>query len=390
MNDGSTSSPAPLSPGKRCAFRLASIGFLVLAGSLLAEYGLRWRHGSIQGQDRLDPGLVIADSQLGWRLAPDWKGKHRHFDFSTEYSVSIKGSREQPAGVVTNDAKRCWILGDSFVFGLGVGDAQTFAHLLNASKLRGLYFENHGVPGYSTDQQSLLLEQLLANERPARVLLIAYLANDLLDNQYDFPLQLQLAKPRFELQAGSLALAHVPVVPRQKAGADARRTLMGAVLGHDAIQQDFWLGLEARSMLLKTVRQSMGARAQWGKDQEERLRPAVDLFEAIVERMRAKCSVSGVSFHLALLAGRSFVEEPGSLSARYQEYFRGEIARRADAKRQPILDLALGLKVAREAGADPYYFPHDGHLNEAGHRKVAELIEAWWPSDDALVRRGLN
>lgn len=363
-----------ISKSKRRVFRAFTALLLLAIGFFAAEFGLRWRHASIQSSDRLDPGLIVRDSTLGWRTAPLWSGEHHHHDFSAAYGVTLEGGRKDPAFAGWIGGKVTVVLGDSFTFGLGVGDEETFVHRLNVAKTGGRSFANEAIPGYSTDQQALLLEGLLKARRPASVLLVVYLANDLLDNQLDFPLQINQGKPRFELEGDSLVLKNSPVPEARKGPAEARRTLLSAVLGEDALRGDFWLNMESRWALARTLRQAAGSPSAWGPEREARLAPAVKLFWAIVERMRGQCEKSGVAFSMALLAGRSFVEEPRSLSARYQEFFRREIATVAESSQIPLIDIASEMRTRFQKNRSRWFFPHDGHLTARGHEVVAEVL----------------
>jgi len=195
----------------RWAFRLVTIGLSVLVGLLSVEVALSWRERAIAGSDRLDPGLVQHDPSLGWRLTPGWSGRHRHHDFDVRYRVNAEGFRAETAGEPEKGARTVWVLGDSFTFGLGVNDTETFVHLLDQRGRPTRRFVNLAVPGYSTDQELLLLEQQLGMRRAQAVILVVCLVNELFDNQLEVPLQVNGSKPRFEIGSHGLELRNVPV-----------------------------------------------------------------------------------------------------------------------------------------------------------------------------------
>ena len=77
---------------------------------------------------------------------------------------------------------------------------------------------------------------------------------------------------------------------------------------------------------------------------------------------------------IALLPGPSFINQPGSLSARYQGFLRKQLVAglvgRPDIQ---VIDLA-SLLAAADDGSQPWYFPHEGHLTPQGHQLVARLL----------------
>ncbi len=76
---------------------------------------------------------------------------------------------------------------------------KTFVHILRSKAPPANAYLNFGIPGYSTDQEYLLIKQQVLYFNPDVILLVVYLANDLFDNELPFPLQANSAKPYFEL-----------------------------------------------------------------------------------------------------------------------------------------------------------------------------------------------
>src|SRR5690606_31285854 len=112
------------------------------------EAGLRFVRRRIETSDRLDRGLTLYDPNLGWALAPGWRGRHRHHDYDVGYSTNALAFRG--AAEAARAPAALW-LGDSFTFGFGVDDGETFVDRLDAAHAGGLRHVNLGVPGYSTD-----------------------------------------------------------------------------------------------------------------------------------------------------------------------------------------------------------------------------------------------
>lgn len=152
--DNNATDPAhkDMPEAKRILFSAISIVLGLVVALATAETILRYTNQRIQDSDRLDPGMMLYDSLLGWRLKPNWSGFHEHHDFKVQYSINPFGFRGN-----FNEPKRprgqtYAIVGDSFSFGLGVNDSDTFAHKLNTQLGQKNTYLNFSVPGYSADR----------------------------------------------------------------------------------------------------------------------------------------------------------------------------------------------------------------------------------------------
>jgi len=346
---------------------------VALAG---AELFLRYQKKSIQQSDTMDPGLVIYDSHLGWKLAPRWQGGHRHHDFDVRYSTNAYGFRgnfdARGGGRV-----RYAVVGDSFTFGLGANDADTFVARLNASAPAGRLYLNFGVPGYSTDQEYILLRRRVFDFTPRVVMLVTYLGNDLFDNQLPFPLQADHAKPYFELAGGKLVLKNVPVPHVTKPPGQAAVDLRRVVLGELPPQRNTLLRRIGNTELFQLVQRSLGL----GTERRDlfpvfakRFAGALRLYDALLEQTRALCRRNEARLVLVLLAGRSFVERPGSNSSQFQDFFRRRLADTARRHGIAVLDLAAHLKRYSHEKDVRLYYPNEGHLTPEGNRVAAAFL----------------
>src|SRR5438105_4419722 len=110
---------------------LTSLLFFLLIATAGAEWVLHQNRERIRRSDRLDPNLVRHDPELGWALKANWQGEHKHRDFQASYSVDHRGFRADTLLNPKPGCKTYAVFGDSFTFGIGVNDDQTFVHLLN-------------------------------------------------------------------------------------------------------------------------------------------------------------------------------------------------------------------------------------------------------------------
>jgi lysophospholipase L1-like esterase len=338
-----------------------------LLGAAAVEFGLRYYTRYVQSQEQMTPGMLVYDPQLGWRMAANWQGRHVHFDFDVRYSTNDRGLRganwPRPTG-----SERIAVLGDSFTFGLGVNDDETFVQLLNAGGSGATYL-NVGIAGYSTDQQLLYLRDRLATWQVDQLVLVVYLANDLLDNRLRFPLQAEMGKPLFLTGPSGLQLTNVADPTGPKPPEERARTLATEVLGRElpGTWRNQW-------QITRSLGLTESAEPELLAGMAGRLAEPVDLFVQLVAGIRSLCTANNVGLRLVLMPGRSHVEMPSSLSAAFQDELRRQIIARHEDLGTPPIDLASRLRERFAATGEHLFFPNEGHLNPAGHRAVAQLL----------------
>ncbi|MDP2646141.1 MAG: SGNH/GDSL hydrolase family protein [Desulfobacterales bacterium] len=363
-----------LSRKKQLLFAAAAAGFSLFFALFMAELLLNFQRSRIQKSSHFDPGMVLYDEILGWKMAPGWQGGHRHYDFQVTYSTNPYGFRGvfNPPGIAAG--KRYAFVGDSFTFSYGVNDHETFIYQLGAWDKKTAAYMNFGVPGYSTDQEYLLIKQRVFFFLPDVIFLVVYLGNDLFDNALPFPLQAQHAKPYFELTSEGLVLRNTPVPRETKPASQAQKDLQHAVFGDRALNRglpDRYLG---RFQLYQVLRQRFGARPDSSGYFTAQFKNSLGLFFAIIEQTRRECVQKNTRLALVLMPGKSFVELPGSLSAQFQDYLRQKIVENRDKMKVEVLDLAGHLRSRYGKTPGRWFYPNEGHLTSQGHRVVAEFL----------------
>lgn len=372
-NKTTTTPVSSWSNKKYYSYALFSTALILLLGLAGIEWFLNYQLRQIAHSEQMQPGLIQFDTKLGWHLAPTWKGTHSHHDFNTLYTINSAGLRDQPAQAKL-PRRKIAVLGDSFTFGLGVADPETFTARLNNADSEN-HFINLGVPGYSTDQEYLQFKQFSRLNTPDAVLLVVYLSNDLFDNQLPFPMQADHAKPFFSLQAGKLLVNKVPLTRTSKAAKARKKSLSEIVLGNTQLETP-WL---TRSLGSLTIFRRLGLLQNPVQipDQyfEQRFSEAVDLFLVLVDAIE-ELSANGVELNIALLPGMSYITQPASLSAQYQEYLRKILVQKLSNKPGiNIIDLAANMRADNSGNNyQSWYFPNEGHLTPAGHQYVANVL----------------
>lgn len=290
-----------------------------LTAAVLAE--LAYRGLVVGGQGpTTNPRYVQHDPRLGWSYRPGATARHATAEFDVAITIDADGRRAAADGTGPEDGPLILCLGDSFAFGWGVEEAESFPALLR-TRLRARVL-NFGVSGYGTDQQWLQLERDGLDLRP-RLVIVTFCENDVEEAIRDFVYG--KSKPRFVLSESGLALTNSPVP----------------------------LGLlERTSLLYASVRRH------------------------IVDALSSPPSASQIE------AGLEIVRRLHARMARAVHDRGGNVLvvswsqDRLDQEVPGLFHLDVGPALTRAAEQGAVTFPVDGHWTPRGHAAVAEAIAA--------------
>lgn len=335
------------------------------------------------------------DRELGWAGRPGVQDEFQWADCRHRVVQNSRGFRGPVWGPGRSAAARLVVLGDSFVWGFGVEEGETFSEVLARST--GAEVVNAGVSGYGPDQCFLSWKRHAESWTPDRVVLFVTLANDLDDisstQRYGY------AKPAFLLEEdGTLRLRGVPVprvdwaaaaqlpplrIRQNRASRFLARSALFA-LTTDALACTAWAGppLEATGMV-----------ATGGADAAMplHLRPAPPevekqwrLLGAILSALQEDVASHGA--RLTVVAIPAADEVYDDRWERRVAYFRRDPGATLD-RAEPGRRLAA---LAREAGAETIdllpdlrdagrsdrrlYYAVNHHWTAAGHRVVAGVL----------------
>ena len=357
-------------------FALIVLSTSILLSLLAAEFGLRWYQDSINNSSSGDPGLLRYHAQLGWSLTPSWSGRHQHHDFDVNYTINEHGYRGTfPVDLNKKTRSRIGIIGDSFSFGLGVDDQDVFVEKLNILDPDSEYL-NLSIPGYSTDQQLLLLKNIHNQIDADTYILVIYLANDILDNLLSYPLQLDQAKPYFDLVDKRLVLKNVPVPTSIKPALLRSKNLNTVVFG-DTLNSYRGNAILESSQLWKRIASPKAklTKSKVNEILETRLVRQKQMMLALISEFVQFCQTQHVGFKIALLPGKSYLLASDSYSAYFQEHIRdflsGSITRELNIE---VIDIALRMREQENVQSHHWYHPNEGHLTPDGHNVVSHLV----------------
>lgn len=158
---------------------LAVIALQAVLALVLAEIALRLLRPAPRGYSP----LYRFDAELGYTVAENLDLDYQGGDYEVHISTDERGARRHPpaGGQSTAAPVTVLVLGDSYTFGIGVDDDQTWPYhleLLLAEALPGgARVVNLGVPGYGLTQMRLLAERHLERLNP-RLLVVMMCSND--------------------------------------------------------------------------------------------------------------------------------------------------------------------------------------------------------------------
>ncbi len=356
--------------------RLTALLFGIALALVLGEGVVR-----LVAPQKLVKPCLLPDNALGHRyrahccFLDDW---HPEW-FTYEVCTNDLGLR-MPVDVAADPSRPRWLwLGDSFTFGWGVEQPQSWLGLLDslaaASGCR-LQMVNGGHPGWGTSQQIVFLERMLARVRPARVWYVFH-ETDPFDNMG------ATAVFGFRQNGDTLQLYRRPA-----------RTGMLAWLN----EQPWYLWLQQRSHLFVLLKQTLTGRiarprrprayaALPALPEVDRLTSRVTLAE--IDSLIAICRKADLPFGLVWLPSMQELpldfpddwQAAWSLVA-FKDTLRAHLARR----QVPFADLtpAFRQKVNKHT-REALYFP-EAHFRPLGHRLLFESMMHTPPLDSLLAR----
>ena len=150
------------------------------------------------------------DPVYGWAHKPGYTGRFKSFGFDVAIRTNSFGFRGPELSLEKPMARqRVVVLGDSFTWGFGVQEDDTFIRQLDRALGSEIGFINLGVSGYSTDQELLLYQRHGRNYEPDVVALVVA-SNDFAMNVSPVAYVIY-GKPVFLRDRSRIALSNQPV-----------------------------------------------------------------------------------------------------------------------------------------------------------------------------------
>ena len=310
-------------------------------------WSTRLRHAmDRQGDENELFGRGQYDAQLGWKPQPSLRSALQNTN-----ARGLRGRREYPYAK-PEGTFRLLAHGDSFTWGLGVGDDEIYSSRL-AAAIPGSEVLNMGINGHGIDQQYLYWRAEGSRYQPDLVLLGFYVADF-----HRSALQIrEFPKPSFTLDRGTLQLVGSPVpTPTQYlANPETECRSMSRVLD-----------------LAVAVRRRLRPH-----ESEATFRNKAALTQAILAAWSAELQRSNTSFCVVVI--------PHARSRDYPDHERIErlIEASASAGGFDVLNLTAALRRFEAQGATAYQ-ASNGHWSAEGHAFAAQQIAAFLDSTRAF------
>lgn len=361
---------------------LSANGLLVV-GSLVftlgvAEFGVRRLVDTAQQKPLAIREIDHANRRLSF--LPDRSQHYQTSEFSFDASYNRFGRRDIDwSREAIADSSSVIMLGDSFVFGIGVDDAGTVPSLLEVRAAdEGIVSEvmNFGMPAGAPPGYAILLEDAFARGFAAGTVVAAvFVGNDFYPSvltEFAEPPAVP-APPPAEPSRGWLSRSALFELLRTRVSQSAR--VVGFVLTVGR-----WLGVP--------VYDGAGTYVYL----RERTPEQEALFQEILshlERMHVACNAEGRRFLVVVFPNRIQVENGDELTNAIYDAERPGRDVLSYCRRHgiPCLDLLPELARVYRSTGEPLYFPIDRHLNASGYRVAADSIYAFLREQGAFGQR---
>jgi lysophospholipase L1-like esterase len=340
--------------GRAAAARLLTILASLFVALLISEIAVRW----------LAPQPLIPVMEDEWSglqtLRPNVTGRHRvpHL-FDEQYSTDARGLRRMQS--IDTAAWRILCLGDSFTFGVGASEGNTYPQWLQRNLMADrAEVINAGVPGTGTGEQVLLYKYRLASLHP-RIIVLGY-HNDLQDDA---------ARQLFQ-RAPDGTIKPRPLAEIAAAGQRIRRlrALVNAIPGYRFICE--------RSQLVNLVRRAVSTSLKKRRMPRMREAPFQRISDDAAATLRAELVMlardvraNGGTLLVAYFPDRTQVVGPFDRDAVTNDGERNELRSLCQHEELPFVDTTPALRAAKSAGPSLYYDGLDKHPTPAGYRTIA-------------------
>jgi hypothetical protein len=293
-----------------------------------------------KGRHPISEGPFRYDPIMGWGLLPRYAKEHLHINLHGQRGLTDWSIEKDPA------KQRILIVGDSYTFGYDVSDNECYSSVLG--ELLGPQYEviNWGVPGYGTDQQTLLYEEFGAKFAPD-VVILGFYTPDLFRNRLWF---YNYIKPVFQIQGEELMIAN-PDIP------SPTHLLQMYETGEKTIGPK---GSYLRAFLKRELEDLRRDRVN-----KETLEWPVT--RMILERFNVKVRENGAKPLLLIIPDKDVLKKEESASTDTAGLLREKAAELG----MPCLDMIPVLREKARIEKEPLY---KGHWTPLGHRVCAEAL----------------
>ncbi len=340
-----------VSARRPAAAALAAVAGIALAG-LGLEVALRVGGAPPAVASPLH-GFHRSDPVLGWAGAPDLRRRFVRPAFDVLVEQGANGFRRPDPAPPGSARERVLVLGDSLVWGWGVGQGQIFTDHLQRALAPQVAVANRGVNAYTTSQELLLLEREL-ERGPWSLVLVVFTPGDVEENTDGK----RGRRPIFVLEGDRLVPRNQPPAP-----------LLGPWRRwwKDRSRAYLWLELAGNRMREALTR---FAPPKAHRPRESGALPGWPVTARLLAEMAGRARTAGAGFHVV------YVPSDGELGAGARdpraEAVHARLAQLADTDDLSLIDLTAALESLSQGRR--LRFATDEHPDPRGHRLIAAAL----------------
>jgi hypothetical protein len=295
------------------------------------------------------------DAELGYIPRPGYSGVANAW--GTQVTIDAQGirSNEQPPAD-TGGAPAILALGDSFVFGDQVSNAETWPAQLEAKLRRRVI--NGGVFGYGLDQSVLRAYRLL-DRHDVDLVILGFIADDI--GRTQLSVRTGVAKPYFELQDGALVRRNDPVprLPDRQSDIGPFRSILGY------------------SALVDLSMRRLGLAEWWYSGQWSTVQVHSDGVEVacrLADKLRRDLEARAIRLIVLAQYPSWEITDPDSGRNRRNLEAMRELLTCLRESHHQIIDLMTPLRQLWEDDPERFRSFYFGHMTAAGNAFVADIV----------------
>jgi hypothetical protein len=341
-----------------------------------------------------DPAVFQESTLIPWTLKPNATAHFVALDFDTEVTINSFGLRDKNRTLEKdNNTYRILILGDSFTYGFGVNNNESYPAVLEELLNKPdsdteLEFEvwNAGfASGYTEDTFYLYLREVGLQFHPDMIIVGLYVENDVLDflkNSYVFDDTGKLSRITsdfYHVEEGML---------RRMDTAETSSTEKVVFF----IKKVFLRYSRAYSYFHHIFTTMLGKENNpiFDNEYSDLIEENFAKTKYYLEQIKGLSDQNNITFAIILLPGKISDDEL------WESYLRKNPQSARDKPEKILLSYCQQMNITcldlwpyfiNSTEGDKYYFEHDAHWSKEGNQKGAEIIHKLLLSEDIVPQR---